>query len=86
MSTVASRDLRNHTAAVLERVRAGETVVVTVHGEPVAQIGPVAARRRRTLPRHELARILATTQADAGLQTTLAELAGDTTDDLEPSR
>lgn len=86
MSTVASRDLRNHTAAVLERVQAGETVLVTVHGDPVAQIGPVASGRRRSLPRRELARILASAQADAGLRTTLAELAGDLTDDLEPPR
>lgn len=86
MSAVASRDLRNHTAAVLERVQAGETVLVTVHGEPVAQIGPAPTRRRRSLPRGELAQLLATAQADAGLRAALAQLAGDTTDDLEPPR
>ncbi len=36
MSEVASRELRNDTAGVLRRVRAGEDVTITVSGRPVA--------------------------------------------------
>ncbi|CCI52723.1 conserved hypothetical protein [Nostocoides jenkinsii Ben 74] len=38
MTTVASRDLRNHTAEVLRQVAEGTDVTVTVHGRPVALI------------------------------------------------
>jgi prevent-host-death family protein len=86
MGSIASRDLRNRTAEVLRRVREGETVLITVHRDPVAQIGPVAARRRQSMPRHELAALLADRQADAGLRGQLAELVGESTDDLEPPR
>jgi prevent-host-death family protein len=82
METVASRDLRNHTAAVLRRVAAGETVAVTVRGEVVAEIHPPADRRPLSLSREEfLARLV---QADPGLTDDLQRLAGDTTDDLGP--
>jgi prevent-host-death family protein len=82
MATIASRDLRNHTAAVLDRVRAGERVVVTVHGEPVAEIGPPPSRRPRSLSRAELRALLTTAAADPGLLDDLDELAGQTTDEL----
>lgn len=83
MATIASRDLRNHTAAVLERVRAGESVVVTVHGEPVAEIGPPPSRRPRSLTKAELVRLMTTAAADRGLLDDLNELAGQTTDELD---
>ena len=79
MSTVASRDLRNHTADVLRRVSAGEQVSVTVHGEIVAVLSPPPDRRQAHLTPHMVTRLA---QADAGLRDTLAELVGDTTDDL----
>jgi len=37
------RELRGDLAAVLRRAGAGERVIVTVGGEPVAQLGPVEA-------------------------------------------
>jgi len=83
MGTIASRDLRNHTAAVLDRVRAGERVVVTVHGEPVAEIGPPPDRRPRSLSKVELIRLLATAAADRELLDDLRQLAGQTTDELD---
>jgi antitoxin (DNA-binding transcriptional repressor) of toxin-antitoxin stability system len=83
MASVASRDLRNHTASVLERVRAGERVVVTVHGEAVAEIGPPPRSRQRFLSRSELAQVLSTVTADRALLDDLRELAGQTTDDLD---
>lgn len=86
MSTVATRDLRNNTADVLHRVQAGEEIVITVNGKPVAQLIPLSPSTRRWLPRAELSRRLATSQADAGLRADLARLAGETTDDLPPIR
>jgi prevent-host-death family protein len=81
---VASRDLRNNTADLLRRVDAGEQIVITKRGDPVASLVPFQQSRRRWLPRAELVRRLAATQADAGLRDDLVRLAGDTTDDLGP--
>jgi prevent-host-death family protein len=84
MSEVASRELRNDTAGVLRRVQAGEEVMVTVNGKPVAQLVPLQQTRRRWLSRSELVRRLRVAQADPGLRDDLASLAGDTTDQLGP--
>lgn len=35
------RELRNNVAAVLRRAGAGERIIVTVDGRPVAQVGPI---------------------------------------------
>ena len=83
MSMVASRELRNDTAAVLRRVQAGEEVTITVNGQPVAVIAAVRPKRRRWLTKEELVNRLETSQADAGLRADLVELAGETTDDLD---
>lgn len=83
---VASRDLRNHSAQLIERVQAGEEIVITRRGKPVAALVPVGPRRRRWIPRAELIRRLEVAQADPGLREDLARLAGDTTDDLGPIR
>jgi prevent-host-death family protein len=40
--TVGVRELRNNLRAYLDRVRAGEEVVVTERGKPVARITPAA--------------------------------------------
>ena len=82
MSEVASRDLRNDTAGVLKRVQDGEDVVITVNGKAVARLVPLQPARRRWLPRAELVRRLAHAQADPALRDDLAQLAGDSTDDL----
>ncbi len=85
MRTIASRDLRNHTADVLRQVAEGATVTITVHGRAVAEITPARSARPASLNRAELIAILAR-QADAGLRVDLGLLAGDTTDDLGPVR
>jgi prevent-host-death family protein len=41
---IGVRDLRNRTNQVIDAVRAGERVTLTVHGEPVADIVPHGAR------------------------------------------
>ena len=42
---VGVRELRNNVAALLRRARAGERVVVTVDGHPVAPLGPLTPDR-----------------------------------------
>lgn len=81
MTEVASRELRNNTRSLLERVEAGEEVTITVDGRPVAVLQPVG-RRPRWLGRDEFIRLITAHQADSGLTRELAELAPDTTDDL----
>jgi prevent-host-death family protein len=78
---VASRDLRNNTRRVLDRVRAGESVTITVDGRPVAVLQP-AGRRPRWMGRDEFVRRIVENQADPGLMEELRALADDTTDDL----
>ena len=82
MATVASRDLRNHTAEILRKVADGDRVTITVNGTPVAELTPVTTARRPSMPRRELAVVLARYQADAGLRDDLAALTADMTDDL----
>lgn len=41
VTKVGVRELRNNVAAVVRRASAGERIVVTVDGEPAAQIGPL---------------------------------------------
>ena len=55
-TTVGVRYLKDHLSATLERVRQGETVVVTDHQEPVAMLVRVPSQRPE-----ELLRLLAKT-------------------------
>ena len=84
MSEVASRELRNDTRGLLRRVEAGEDVVITVDGRPVAVLRPVGSRPR-WISRGDLTGRLRGRQADAGLAGELRRLAPDTTDDLSMS-
>lgn len=81
MYSVASRELRNQTRSLLDRVAAGEHINITVDGRPVAVLGPIA-RRTRWMTRESFVRNLVAHQADAELRLELQELAPDTTDDL----
>ena len=81
MRTVASRELRNQTRSLLERVAAGEEITITVGGRPVARLIPVA-QRRRWMSRDAFNRQILVHSADPDLARDLAELAPDTTDDL----
>ncbi len=76
------RDLRNRTSQVIDAVRAGERVVLTVHGEAVADIVPHEAQRSRWLPGDLVRRELAERAADPGLRGDLEVLAGQTLDEL----
>jgi len=45
MATIPQKELRNHVGEVLRRAEAGEQFTITVSGRPVAELGPVRARR-----------------------------------------
>ena len=82
MTEVASRELRNNTRSVLDRVASGEKVTITVDGRAVAELVPVAPRPRWLSRADFVARVL-DRQADAGLATDLDDFTGgETTDDL----
>jgi prevent-host-death family protein len=64
MASVTIRELRNRGGEVVDRVEAGERVVVTKDGKPVAELRPLARsaltatellRRRRALAAVEVA-------------------------------
>jgi len=42
---INQRELRNQTAAVLRDVQAGETIIVSRNGMPVAELRPIPPRR-----------------------------------------
>ena len=79
MAEVASRDLRNNTRGLLDRVEAGEAVTITSAGRPVAVLQPVG-RRPQWIAREEFVRRVLAHQADSGLAAELADLLPDTTD------
>lgn len=78
---VGVRELRNDTARVIDAVRAGERVTLTVNGQPVADIVPHGSRTR-WLSGATLRDQLTRRAADPELRTDLDELAGDTLGDL----
>ena len=78
---IGVRDLRNHTSRVIDAVRAGEHVTLTVRGEPVADIVP-HGRRARWLSGRDLRLQLAERAADPALGHELEELLGQTLDEL----
>lgn len=44
MAEVGVRDLRNHGGEILNRVAAGEALIVTRDGEPIAELRPLPRR------------------------------------------
>jgi len=83
MASVASRELRNQTRSLLDRVEAGEAITVTVDGKAVALLGPLP-RRTRWVTRSSFLRLISANQADPALREDLDRLAPDTTDDIVP--
>ena len=81
MADVASRELRNNTRRVLDRVQKGETVVITVDGRPVAEIRAVSHRPRWLSSEAFVSGVLAH-QADAAMADDIRSLADETTDEL----
>ena len=83
MSDVASRELRNSTRSLLDRVEAGETITITIDGRPKAVLASIG-HRPRWLARSEFAATILEHQADPELADELADLAGEMTDELPP--
>ena len=81
MSEVPSRELRNQTRLLLERVAKGEQITITVSGRAVASLQPVA-QKARFISRDEFVSRVLSHQADPGLREELSEIAGEMTDDL----
>lgn len=78
---IGVRDLRNRTSRVIDAVKAGERVVLTVNGEPAADIVP-HGQRTRWLGGESLRQQLFDRSADPRLRNELDELAGQTLGDL----
>jgi len=83
---VASRELRNDTAGLLRRVEAGETIVITRRGKPVAQLVPHSPPASRWFTPDEVMNVIEFSSADPGLRDDLDRLVGETIDDLGPIR
>jgi prevent-host-death family protein len=83
---VASRDLRNDTAGLLRRVEAGEKIVITRRGKPVADLVPHRRAVSRWFTPDEVVQVIEQSAADPGLKDDLERLVGETTDDLGPIR
>lgn len=61
MVIIPQRELRNDIGTVLRRAEGGETFTITVHGRPVAELGPL---RRNDQQQANLDAILARTPVD----------------------
>ena len=51
MASVGVRDLRNNLSRYLRRIREGESLVITDHGEPIGELAPTARGRGAELAR-----------------------------------
>jgi prevent-host-death family protein len=78
---IGVRELRNRTARVIDAVKAGERVVLTVNGEPTADIVP-HGNRTRWLSGDHLRQQLRERSADPSLSTELDVLTGQTLDEI----
>lgn len=84
MSFVPVRELRNNTAAVIERARAGEDVTITVNGVPAAKLVPVDPPKRAFLTTADLLALRARVRTMPPVEHWEHEFDGDTTDNLGP--
>ena len=57
MRSVGTRELKQHTGEIVERVRNGERVILTLRGEPVAVISPLDADAIRKAVESEARRV-----------------------------
>lgn len=66
MTTVSSYEAKTHLPRLIRAAERGETVIITRHGKPVAQLGPVQDTARQDVAqviarmrdlRHELPRV-----------------------------
>ncbi len=83
MSLVPVRELRNNTAAVIERARLGEDITITVNGVAAAKLVAIRTGKREFLT---TAHLMALAPKPGAPRPAFweHELEGDTTDDLGP--
>jgi prevent-host-death family protein len=84
MVEVASRELRNDTAGLLRKVEAGERVVITRRGKPVADLVPHSSPGPRWITPAEVLEIRKVAAGDPTFADDLRKLREETTDDLGP--
>ena len=77
---ISVRDLRNHTAQVVDAVRAGERLSLTVNRMPVADIVPHVSDRSPWVAAATLRRIVEEAGADGDLLDDLADVRGSLVD------
>jgi prevent-host-death family protein len=82
MKTIPQRELRNQITRMLRAVEAGESMRITVDGRPVADLVPIAGKRRTFAPRAEVEWILATASLDQAFAGDIDEVLGATIDQL----
>ncbi|MGH2901037.1 MAG: type II toxin-antitoxin system Phd/YefM family antitoxin [Solirubrobacteraceae bacterium] len=82
MRSVSIRELRNHTADVIASVEAGERIVLTSNGRPIADVVPHMERSRWIPGEIVLQALSEGTAADPALQADLDAVLGGTTDDV----
>jgi prevent-host-death family protein len=80
MTVIPQKELRNQIGDVLRRVEAGETMIVTVSGRPVAELSP--AHRRRWVGGDALAKVWAG-PTPRGLEEDLEQLPAGLVDPFE---
>jgi prevent-host-death family protein len=81
MSLVPVRELRNHTADVIERARSGEEITITVNGVPTLSLVAIQPAKKAFLTIEDL---LALRPEHPVLEPHPHELWDDSTDDLGP--
>jgi len=82
MRSVSIRELRNRTADVIASVEAGERVVLTSNGRPIADVVPHVERARWVPGELVLQALAQGAAADPGLRGDLDAMFGGTTDDI----
>ncbi|HSK50508.1 MAG TPA: type II toxin-antitoxin system prevent-host-death family antitoxin [Solirubrobacterales bacterium] len=81
---VASRELRNDTAGLLRRVEAGESIVITRRGKPVARLMPVDREPHRLLTPEDVVAIRKISAGDPTFAADIDRIGSGTTDELGP--
>lgn len=79
---IGVRDLRNRTSQVVDAVKSGEPITLTVRGEPIADIVPHARRTRWLSGSHLREQLAGGAAADPALRQELDELTGQTLDEI----
>ena len=49
MTTVSAYEAKTHLPRLIRAVERGDTVIITRHGKPVAQLGPIQDRKREEI-------------------------------------